>query len=165
MEKPEDLSDFEPDFRAQVRVVPGVIDVLVFPSSVVTEFCDGFSCYSDWEDLVPKEEVRCESSQVKAIRSSKRRMMPPSHCRIRMIPLKKIRGRFVVEDQMWSAKERTIIARTKQYLEESYSVKVEAEELEELHSPDDVDVDARRILKEARDAKGCATLRPSAWMV
>ena len=33
---------------------------------------------------------------------------------------------------MWSAKERTIIARTKQYLEESYSVKVEAEELEEL---------------------------------
>ena len=63
----------------------------------------------------------------------------------------------MVEDQMWSAKERTIIARTKQYLEESYSVKVEAEELEELLGPDDVDVDARRILKEARDAKGCAT--------
>ena len=36
LEKPEDLSDFEPDFRAQVRVVPGVIDVLVFPSSVVS---------------------------------------------------------------------------------------------------------------------------------
>ena len=34
LEKPEDLSDFEPDFRAQVRVVPGVIDVLVFPSYV-----------------------------------------------------------------------------------------------------------------------------------
>ena len=58
---------------------------------------------------------------------------------------------------MWIAKERTIIARTKQYLEESYSVKVEVEELEELLGPDDVDVDARRILKEARDAKGCAT--------
>ena len=37
-------------------------------------------------------------------------------------------------------------------------MKVEAEELEELFGPDDVDVDARRILKEARDAKGCATL-------
>ena len=58
---------------------------------------------------------------------------------------------------MWSAKERTIIARTKQYLEESYSVKVEVEELEELLGPDDVDEDARRILKEASDAKGCAT--------
>ena len=78
LERPEDLSDFEPDFRAQVRVVLGVIDVLVFPSSVVTEFCDGFSCYSDWEDLAPKEEVRYESSQVKAPPSSKGRMMPPT---------------------------------------------------------------------------------------
>ena len=36
--------------------------------------------------------------------------------------------------------ERTIIARTKQYLENSYSVKVEVEELEDLLGPDDVDV-------------------------
>ena len=52
---------------------------------------------------------------------------------------------------MWSAKERTIIARTKQYMEESHSVKVEVEELEDQ---DDVDVDFRRILKKAR---GCET--------
>ena len=28
--------------------------VPVFPSSVVTEFCDCFSCYSGWEDVVPQ---------------------------------------------------------------------------------------------------------------
>ena len=58
------------------------------------------------------------------------------------------------EGQMWSAKERTIIARTKQYLERSYSAKVQVEELENLLGPDDADVDFRRILKEARDEKG-----------
>ena len=51
-------------------------------------------------------------------------------------------------------KKRTIIARTKQYLEESFSVKVEVEELEELLGPDDVDVDFRRIMREARDERG-----------
>ena len=30
--------------------------LLVSPSSVVTEICDGFSCYSDWEDVVPQQE-------------------------------------------------------------------------------------------------------------
>ena len=39
LEKPEDLSDCEPDSCAHVRVVPVVTDVLVSPSSVVTEFC------------------------------------------------------------------------------------------------------------------------------
>ena len=66
-------------------------------------------------------------------------------------------GRSVVEDQMRNAKERTIIARTKQNLEESYSVKVEVEEWEDLLCPDDVDVDFRRILTEARDERGCET--------
>ena len=55
---------------------------------------------------------------------------------------------------MWSAKERTIIANTKQYLERSYSLEVEVEELEDLLGPDDVDVDFRRILKEA-SKRGC----------
>ena len=51
---------------------------------------------------------------------------------------------------MWSAKEITIIARTKQFLERSYSVQVQVEELEDLLGPEDVDVNVRRILKEAR---------------
>ena len=57
-------------------------------------------------------------------------------------------GLHGVEDQVWSAKETTIIARTKQYLERSYRVKMEVEEL-----PYDVDVDFRRFLKEARDER------------
>ena len=48
------------------------------------------------------------------------------------------------------------IARTKQYLEESKSLKVEVEELESLLGPDDSDVDFRQILDEARDRRGCA---------
>ena len=38
----EALSDFEPDTRLDVSAVPVVTDVLVSPSSVVTEFCVGF---------------------------------------------------------------------------------------------------------------------------
>ena len=66
-------------------------------------------------------------------------------------------GLLGVEDQVLSAKERTIVARTKQHLERSYSVKVEVEELDLLRS-DDVDVDFRRILQEARDERGCEIL-------
>ena len=53
-----------------------------------------------------------------------------------------------------NARERTIIARTKQVLERSRSVKVQVEVLEALLDPEDVDVDLRRILKEARDEQG-----------
>ena len=70
--------------------------------------------------------------------------------------------RFEVEDQMWSARERTIIARTKQYLEGSYSMKVEVGEL----GPGDIDVDFRRILEEAQETKkGAQYLKLSAEMV
>ena len=48
--------------------------------------------------------------------------------------------------------------KTKQYLKESESLKVEIEELESLLGPDDTDVDFRRILEEARDEKGCVIL-------
>ena len=34
--------------------VPVVTDVLVSPSSVVTEFCDGVSLGSDWEFVEPQ---------------------------------------------------------------------------------------------------------------
>ena len=51
---PEDLSDCEPDSCAHVRVVPHVTDVLVSPSSVVTELCDVSPCGSDWEFVEPQ---------------------------------------------------------------------------------------------------------------
>ena len=101
--------------------------------------------------------MRYERLQVKAPPLSRRRMMSLTPLQNSNDTFEEEQGRFVVEDQMWSAKERTIIARTTQYMEESYSVKVEAEELEDLLGPDDVDVDFMRILKEARDEGGCET--------
>ena len=63
--------------------------------------------------------------------------------------------RYKDEGRGSNARERTIIARTKQYLERSFSVKVQVEEvLEALLGPEDVDVDLRRILKEGRDEQG-----------
>ena len=59
-----------------------------------------------------------------------------------------------MEGQGWSAKERTIMTRTKQFLERRHSVKVQVEELEDLLGPEDVDVDLKRILTEARDERG-----------
>ena len=78
MDKTEDLSDRESEAWVVVLEVPEVIDVLVFPSSVLTEFCDGLSCCSDWEFVEPQKEMRYESSQVKAPPMSRRRMMPPT---------------------------------------------------------------------------------------
>ena len=59
------------------------------------------------------------------------------------------------EGRGWNARERTIIARTKQFLERRRSVKAQVEALEDLLGPEDVDVDLKRILKEAKDEKGC----------
>ena len=53
-------------------------------------------------------------------------------------------GRYEEEGRGWNARERTIIARTKQHLERSSSVKVQVEEFEALLGPEDVDVDLKR---------------------
>ena len=103
-----------------------------------------------------QEEMRYERTQVKAPPlSRRRRMRPPTPLQNSNSSFGEEQGRFEVEDQMWSARERTIIARTKQYLEDSHGIKVEVEELETLLGPDDLDLDFRRILEEARDEKGC----------
>ena len=54
MDKPEDLSDRESEAWVVVPVVLDVTDVPVSPSSVVNEFCDGFSCCSDWDFVEPQ---------------------------------------------------------------------------------------------------------------
>ena len=46
------------------------------------------------------------------------------------------------------------MARTTQFQERSYSVKVQVEKIEDLLGPEDVDLDFRLILKEARDERG-----------
>ena len=71
-------------------------------------------------------------------------MMPPT-------PLQS--SHSSIEERQWQIQvaDRTVIARTKQYLEKSDSMKVEVEELESLLGPEDSEVDFRRILEEARD--------------
>ena len=54
LEGPGDLSDCEPISCARVRVVLDVTDVLVSPSSVVTELCDVSPCGSGWEFVEPQ---------------------------------------------------------------------------------------------------------------
>ena len=119
MEKFEDLSEFQPDTCALVRVVLDVTDLLVFPSSVVTEFCEVFSCCSDCEEVVPhslfltrahcctstQEGMRYESPPVKAPPLSRRRMMPPALLQNSNETFEGEQELLGTEDQMWRAKE------------------------------------------------------------
>ena len=98
--------------------------------------------------------MRYEGSPVMAPPLSRRRMTPPTPMQNSYTCFVRDHGRYKEEGKGWDARERTIIARTKQFLERSYSVKVRVEELKGFLGPEDVDVDPRRILKEARDEKG-----------
>ena len=82
-------------------------------------------------------------------------MTPPTPMQNSYIFVEREQGSYEEEGRGWNARERTIIAKTKQFLERSYSVKVRMEELQDLLGPGDIDVDFRRILKEARDERGC----------
>ena len=62
-----------------------------------------------------------------------------------------------MEDQVWTARDRTVIAKTKQYLEDRESMK-EDEELESLLGPEDSEVDFGRLLEETRNNQGRAIL-------
>ena len=90
---------------------------------------------------------------MKAPPITRRRVTPPTRTQNSYISFEGEQEHYEVENQIWRARERTVIARTKKYLEESKSLKVEVEELESLLGPDDSDVDFRRIQQEARDEK------------
>ena len=101
--------------------------------------------------------MRYERSQVRALPLSRRRMMPPSSLQNSFSSLKRSRGtarcraRFGVRVTEQLLQERT------RYLEVSQNV-VDSVELESLLGPDDLDVDFRQIIEEARGKKGCAIL-------
>ena len=94
LEKPDELSECEPGTRTDVSAVLVVTDVLVSPSSVVTDCWDGVSLDSDWEFVEPqsfsfsnkrsvvleenREEMSYEGTPVKAPPNTRRRMVPPT---------------------------------------------------------------------------------------
>ena len=57
-------------------------------------------------------------------------------------------------EHRWTARDRTVIARMEQYLNEKDHMKVEIEELLLLLGPEDSEVDLRQILRYARRKKG-----------
>ena len=150
--------------------MPDVTDVPVSPSSVVTELCDDSPCCSDRDVVEPQacsfsgkraqcctdtqEEIWYERSPVIAPPLSRRRMTPPIPVQNSYTSVERDQGRHEEEGRGWIARERTIIARTNQFLERGHSVKVRVEELEGLLGRKDVDVDFRQILKEASDERG-----------
>ena len=113
--------------------------------TVVTELCDVSPCYSDRDVVEPRsfsfskkrahcctdtqEEVRYEGSQVKAPPLSRRRMTPPTLVQNSYTSFVRDHERYEVEGRGWNARERTIIARTKQFLERRHIVKVQVEAL------------------------------------
>ena len=82
---------------------------------------------------------------------SRRRTTPPTPLQNSYASFVRDHGRYEEEGRGWNARERTVIASTKQFLGRSRSVKVQVEAMEGLLGPEDVDVDFRRILKDHGD--------------
>ena len=117
----EDLSDRESGAWVVVPVVLAVTDVLVSPSSVVTEFCDVSSCCSDWDFVEPQsfsfskkrslcctstqEELRFEEPQVKAPLSWRRRMTLAAPMQKSYTSFVRDHGRYEEEGRGWNARE------------------------------------------------------------
>ena len=57
-------------------------------------------------------------------------------------------------EHRWTARDRTVIARMEQYLNENDSMQVEVEELQLLFGPEDSEVDLRQIFTYPRRNKG-----------
>ena len=85
---PEDLSDCEPPDGSDV------IDVLVSPSSVITELCDVSPCRSHWEFVEPqsfsfsKQRARCCTDTREEMRYEGSTVITPPLSRRRMTQLK-----------------------------------------------------------------------------
>ena len=82
--------------------------------------------------------------------------MPPTPLQSSHSSYEERQWQIEVWDQNCNARDRTVIARTKQYVEESGSMEVEVEELESLLGREDSDVDFRRVLEEAWNKQGRA---------
>ena len=162
------VSDCDSGTGTSVPVVLVVAAVLVSPSSVVTEVCDGFSLDSDREFVEPlsfsfsrkrssvlaenQGEMGYEGSPVKAPPNTRRRIMPPTPQQFSFSSTDESQWQADLEEQpsIWNTRERRVIAAPENYLGESDNVKVENQALEQLlMDPDDSEVCLKKILAHA----------------
>ena len=114
-----------------------------------------------------QEGVNCEGTPVKAPPASRRKIMPPTPQQSSYSSIETKQWQTEVEDQeigrnekefegqhRWNVRDRTVIARMEQYLNESDCMKLENEELELLLGPADSGVNLRDILRYASRRSG-----------
>ena len=141
-----------------------VADVLVFPSSAVVEMCEALLSDSDREFVESQsfsfskkrsfvcvenqEDMSYEGTPLRVPPTSRRRMMSPTPQQIShsSIEVMQWQTEMQVQGSGWHARDREIIAKMEQYLNDSDCVKLEIEELELLLGPEDSEVDLRHIL-------------------
>ena len=82
--------------------------------------------------------------------------MPPTPLQSSHTSYEERQWQIEVEDQILDARDRTVSARTKQYLEKGDGMKVEVEESQSLLCPEDSEADFRRIFEEGRNKQGHA---------
>ena len=93
--------------------------------------------------------------------------MPPTPQRSLQSSIEAMQLQTEVEDQesgscemefegehRWTARDRTVIARMEQYLNENDNARVEIEELESLLGPEHSEMDFRQFLRYARRQQG-----------
>ena len=71
--------------------------------------------------------------------------MPPTPRQSLQRSIEAMQLQMQVEEHRWTARGRVVVKRMEQYLDETDSPKVEAEELEHLLGPEDSEVDVRHI--------------------
>ena len=171
------LSVCVPGVSSCVPVVP------VSPSSSVAVMSEVLVSDSDWDivELQPssfsgkrqafcvenQEDMNYDGTLVKAPPASRRKIMPPAPQQSLQPSIEAGLLQTEVEDQAsgscemeyggehrWSARDRTVISRMEQYLNENDSMKVGIEELELLLGPEDSKIDSRHILRYAGKNKG-----------
>ena len=152
--------------------MPGDCEVLFSSDCEVVE-PHTLSLSRKWEAFSAgsQEDMNLDGAPVKAPSAFRRRIMSPTPQQRPLPPLEGMPRQMEVEDQEcgaceqecegehgWTARDRTMIAKMEQYLNESDNMKVEIEELELLLGPEDSEVDSRYMLMNARRKKrdaGC----------
>ena len=92
-----------------------------------------------------------EGTPEKAPPASRRRTMPHTPQQSSHSSIEAMQWQNEMEDQesLWSARERSVVARMEQYLNASDCMKLEIDELELLLCPEDSEVNLRHLLRNA----------------